>query len=259
MVQFMLPYHNGPTSKCSMKCNRFDCCVQMEKTILFSLVVVVILANYFSAAAFAPRGRVELKAAIDACVNRQIPTSNVQSTSGKRSPVKLIFLDVDGVLNSHQSRFAKWLGETSAGSAKGFVKELHWDDTPHPGLLGHLKLIIDNTGAQVVISSTWRLDDNNLKRLYTALETIGVTPVGLTDSLALRYDGSDRPDEIRKFILESEMDVKAWVALDDLPLHDLGIKPLEPEHFVQTLDVIGLTYGNAAEAVRKLNIAPLEP
>merc|ERR1719362_606859 len=71
---------------------------------------------------FAPRGRVELKAAIDACVNRQIPTSNVQSTSGKRSPVKLIFLDVDGVLNSHQSRFAKWLGETSAGSAKGFVK-----------------------------------------------------------------------------------------------------------------------------------------
>ena len=45
-MQFILPYHNGPTSKCSMKCNRFDCCVQMEKTILFSLVVVVILANY---------------------------------------------------------------------------------------------------------------------------------------------------------------------------------------------------------------------
>ena len=177
-MQFILPYHNGPTSKCSMKCNRFDCCVQMEKTILFSLVVVVILANYceysiikrqqphhptllpqdrkifnsfstvthislgkmqfslfdfhhcfspqfhtshsfaaywnpnlhaqimtVSAAAFAPRGRVELKAAIDSCVNRQIPTSNVQSTSGKRSPVKLIFLDVDGVLNSHHSRW----------------------------------------------------------------------------------------------------------------------------------------------------------
>ena len=56
------------------------------------------------AAGFAPRGRVELKAAIDACVNREIPRSNHQSTSGKGSPVKLIFLDVDGVLNSHQSR-----------------------------------------------------------------------------------------------------------------------------------------------------------
>jgi hypothetical protein len=56
--------------------------------------------------------------------------------------MKIIFLDIDGVLNSMDSMKRK--------------KGIFFDDNPDEVHIGHLNHIIEETGAKVVISSTWR-------------------------------------------------------------------------------------------------------
>jgi hypothetical protein len=124
--------------------------------------------------------------------------------------MKVIFLDIDGVLNSSRTRNPRKFP---------YVVE--------PRLLRRLKKLIDHTGAKVVLSSSWRLD-----------------PIGL---LAARYWGipfidvcpdkprSARGQEVLSW-LSAHPRVKRFVVIDDeddeldgLPLFqprgDRGLSP----------------------------------
>ena len=77
--------------------------------------------------------------------------------------MKIIFLDVDGVLN--HSKTPEWIGATH-------------NDIIDRDCLIELDRIITFTNAQLVLSSTWKLNPDKCEKLYTYLapDIIGATP-----------------------------------------------------------------------------------
>lgn len=159
---------------------------------------------------------------------------NAGSASGLA--LKVIFLDVDGVLSAFGVR----------------------------GLCGsRLDLfagVVKQTGAAVVLSSTWRLPHcrDQLRRLLQELSGRGVELFGMTPVLnaavgsAGLVQGVLRGDEIRAWLTAAagRYEIQAVVILDDDPNDELGdLKP----RLVKCDGYEGLTAGVAAEVVRRLN------
>ena len=115
--------------------------------------------------------------------------------------MKVIFLDIDGVLNSAV-----------------YDRTKHWEDCNiDQTRLPILRSIIDRTGTEVVLSSSWRihLDDDcqpctptgeGMMRIFRdgGIRIIGKTP-----------NGEKRAAEIRAW-LEAHPDTEAFVILDDI-------------------------------------------
>lgn len=144
---------------------------------------------------------------------------------------KVVFLDVDGVLNSRES-----------------IQR----DGPHSmdsGMLNNLKTLIDQTGATIIISSTWRLDSDNHAELLEKLSDFGLKSHGVTPDLEGQFLG-DRTMEISSWLKQNN--VTNWVALDDLPLHRLD-ENLMDGHFVHTNPHLGFTKEDLEKAIQILN------
>lgn len=133
--------------------------------------------------------------------------------------MKLIFLDIDGVLNCQNSR-TKCMGFIGIDDDK--VKRL--------------KQIVDATDAKIILCSSWkngwepvfkdeqREDGHYIDR---KMKRQGLKIINKTDD-----KGSDRGAGIKKF-LENFKSVDSWIVLDDEVFDDyeeLGIMP----HLVQT-------------------------
>lgn len=150
--------------------------------------------------------------------------------------MKVIFLDNDGVIclsNNWGGRTKKWNkyiklnpGQTSLALAP---VEIRFDDFDKKAIK-ILNEIIEQTGAEIVVSSDWRL--------HATLEEIGEyylskgiikKPIAFTK----RYIGCDRPDqfewrrgtmyeqqrciEVHQFIIDHP-EITNWVCIDDLQL-----------------------------------------
>jgi len=128
--------------------------------------------------------------------------------------MKIIFLDIDGVISTSQC----W-GKGNDNKWGSYMFD--------PKCVALLNLILQLTGAEIVLSSDW-------KTHYTLLEMKEIFahngvikgPIGFTPS-SKTYTGDNleggRIDEIKMW-LETHAwkdDIK-WVAIDDLPMHDLG-------------------------------------
>lgn len=138
--------------------------------------------------------------------------------------MKILFLDIDGVLNR------------CGHSAQGLE-----DDK-----VALLKDILDCTGAKVVLSSTWRILPRNLARVEMMLESIGHE----LDSITCRsWFGSNRGMEIQEW-LDKHSNPDVFVILDD----DCDMGPLLP-HLVNTDSFVGLTPEIAMECIRRLNLS----
>ncbi len=102
---------------------------------------------------------------------------------------RVIFLDIDGVLNCKQTRNPRKLP---------YVVD--------PRLLARLKRVVDQTGADVVLSSTWRYDPAGcFSAKHWGIPFIDVLP-----------DMPDKPrrDEILAW-LGTRQDIKRFAVLDD--------------------------------------------
>lgn len=133
--------------------------------------------------------------------------------------VKIIFLDIDGVLNST---------ETAPQPREGVAA---WLD---PRNVAALNLVIERTGALLVVSSSWRLT-TPLSQLRQALNEAGCIGVVLdvTPELPLGRGG-----EIQAW-LDQNPSTTAWVILDDA----LDLRPLGHKH-VHTSPLTGLEDGH---------------
>lgn len=158
--------------------------------------------------------------------------------------MKLIFLDVDGVLNrvSTSERFEGCI----------FVEEQK---------VPYLKELVDVTGAQIVLTSTWRRgwyclengmdqtasdteDIRFFKALQNKLREYGIELLGYTD------DFGPRGKEIEKWLSEWNGEaVESFVILDDMEAREL--QPYA-DRLIQTYFYEGLTLEHVHKAIGML-------
>ena len=151
--------------------------------------------------------------------------------------MNIIFLDIDGVLNSHRK-----------------LKEVY-DRThrPHSGYnypfdeicLSNLKLLVETTDSKIVITSTWRKDNEGRDTLIKALKEyqldhhiIGYTPILHTS----------RGKEIKEYLSTLEEQPNFIILDDDTDMEDLK------DYLIKTNIQVGLTSDNTEEAIMKLTL-----
>ncbi|NPV13031.1 MAG: hypothetical protein HPY57_14795 [Ignavibacteria bacterium] len=141
--------------------------------------------------------------------NNGLDNKNLKNT---KKFVKIIFLDIDGVLytTSHYT----WLSvieKQKSADKYGFLFD--------PKCIANLNEIIEKTGAKIVISSTWRRRGIDYLRecfKYRGInaEIIDLTPISTIDNLFFC-----RGEEIEQWLIENGLPEKIAV-LDDSSLGD---------------------------------------
>lgn len=116
--------------------------------------------------------------------------------------MKVIFLDIDGVM-----------------------KEEDYNAEFKDECFARLKRIVDETGAEIILSSSWRIyywefiengyhaDDEKILSLHSYFEKYGLKVAGRTD-YTRRSGPASRPDEIRRWIADKE-DLESFCIIDD--------------------------------------------
>lgn len=157
--------------------------------------------------------------------------------------MKVIFLDVDGVLN--QSR------------PIGDDYEFYLPNWVLPKAMEHLNIIIEQTGAKVVVSSTWRIGKKvvELREMFAEAGLKGDI-IDKTDQLGcaahdpLPCHAAHRGSEIADWLRQREEDrgdVESFIILDD----DSDMHPHKDRH-VHTDLYRGLTRRKRDEAIKML-------
>ena len=131
--------------------------------------------------------------------------SNLETTL-HRHP-KIIFLDVDGVLN------------------RGFDVDPN-NEIERKRCL-YLAYLVYRTHAKIVVHSSWKYDKRMLSKLRRALKEYGLHIYDVTPTIL--GEGCGRVNEIKQWMSEHTFDEKHWVMLDDWDYSkEFG------EHFVRT-------------------------
>lgn len=156
------------------------------------------------------------------------------------NPSKVIFLDVDGVLNDMA---------TEEHAPYGFIGLSNV-------MIANLKRIVDATDAKIVLTSTWKNEwspnpeerDKDGEYLHNKLLSQGLI---ISDKTIDKI--SDRGQGIRRY-LEAHPEVKQWIVLDDDVFPDYeecGIRP----HMIKTSFYVGgLTEKLADLAIKKMEL-----
>ena len=137
--------------------------------------------------------------------------------------MKIIFLDVDGVLNGYGygTKLAwDFAIFTKSDKIKDFVRKVFDPCGVHRLKVKRLSKIIKATGAKVVMSSTWRFSfwkkpyqdmSSNLKRLVDLFIEYDIDVIDITPGLL----GSNRDQEILNWLAVNEEKVDKFIILDD--------------------------------------------
>ena len=146
---------------------------------------------------------------------------------------KIIFLDVDGVLNSEE--FSRWLWDNHEKKYRGY-------ELLDQRAILCLQDIVFITGAEIVLSSSWRISSLRTKQLKEQLLPYGLEIIDRTISDAR----GERGDEIKEW-LSRNPDVSHYVILDD----DNDMSDIK-DHLIQTTFYKGLLPEHAAKAIEML-------
>jgi hypothetical protein len=186
--------------------------------------------------------------------------------------MKVIFLDIDGVLN-HEKWYRKRHQEIKMDDVVSHYPFYEFD----PESINQLNRIIDETGANVVISSTWR-HGRTIEQLQEILEKVGFRGVIIDKTPSFYIKGVDENGEKFSYTVPRGCEIDSWleskgkfrrvnwsrdlqieyleeslvknyVILDD----DSDMLLTQKEHFVKTLSMDGLTKEKADECVNILN------
>lgn len=162
----------------------------------------------------------------------------------------MIFLDIDGVLNSgdYMRALHRLYVNHGIGSTRDQYGQL-FDER----CVNFLELIIRETGAKLVISSTWRLNGIlRLKRMWGDRglpgDIIDTTPKYPNPEIVERYyePRAARGYEIQEW-LDNHPEVTDYVILDD------DSDMLTHQKFVKCGNHYGITYEVMTEAISILN------
>ena len=155
---------------------------------------------------------------------------------------KVIFLDVDGVLN-----YTLWyIDDRNPGNLNGQEGDLD------PLCIEKINKLCEETGAEIVLSSDWRIDNRAFVRLEKAglHKILDKTPISIFDTRGLIYN-SIRGEEIQIWLKEHP-EVCNYVIIDDRT--DFTEEQLS--HFVHVNSYKGLTEENCQLALNILSRCP---
>ena len=160
---------------------------------------------------------------------------------------KVIFLDIDGVLNP------KWWERKKPADRFGCAFA--------PKTVSCLAKIVKETDAEIVISSSWK--DMGLVELQNMWrernmpgKIVDITPDYMSDEILLNPDLSElnylynRGCEIEVWLAQHRDDVSNYVIIDDMD----DILPEQQSHFVQTDPEVGITEEDVYKAMIILNV-----
>ena len=148
--------------------------------------------------------------------------------------MKVLFLDIDGVICLHEEGAANWGNNTA-------------DDEFDKNCCKRLKEILDATGCKLVLSSFWRLDKADILNMLKQLLPFGITAFDFLGKTPLM---TNRGDEIMKF-LSRHPEITTFVAVDDEDFTD-GRFP--SDRFVLTELEHGITEQIKHIIIQKLNV-----
>ena len=152
---------------------------------------------------------------------------------------KIIFLDIDGVLN-----YILWyIDDRNPGNLYGQEGDLD------PFCIDRINKLCEETNSKIVISSDWRIDRGYKDRLELAglKNIIGHTPITIFDT----YDSIDhftRGEEIQMY-LKQHPNINKYVIIDDRT----DFTNEQKQFFVKVNSYIGLTDENCELAKNILN------
>ena len=146
---------------------------------------------------------------------------------------KIIFLDIDGVLNSEE--FSRWLWNNHEKKYRGY-------ELLDQRAILCLQDIVFVTGAEIVLSSSWRISSLRTKQLKEQLLPYGLEIIDCTISDAR----GERGEEIKEW-LGRNPDVSHYVILDD----DNDMSDIK-DHLIQTTFYKGLLPEHATKAIEML-------
>lgn len=140
--------------------------------------------------------------------------------------MKIIFLDIDGVLNTY--------------GAYG----IHDPNSTKPECIERLNVILNETGAKIVIISSWK-DQWGIK---TTTDILYSREVKMDSIFGGTANGFSKEKGIQKFL--SEYPISHFVIIDDnIELNDITLRL----HHVQTHTFVGLTDNDVFDIIRMLN------
>jgi hypothetical protein len=151
--------------------------------------------------------------------------------------VKALFLDFDGVLNSHRYLYSN---RRPAGMEFKGNEHLMLD----PAAVARVNRIIEATGAKVVISSSWRhgWPLERIREILAARAFVGDI-IGITPDAPQGVRG----DEIAQW-LDEHPGVTKFVAIDD----DTDDSLIMKHHLVKTMFAYGLQDHHVEDAISRL-------
>ena len=157
--------------------------------------------------------------------------------------MKVIFLDIDGVLNS-----VDWAKRNASKDKVGFMSmfDRHAGQID-PDALWRLIKIVNKTDAKIVISSTWRLlhSISEIDSIFQDLGWLGGAPIiGRTPSL----NNAPRGLEIHTW-LQDNPHVSKFIIIDD----DSDMLDDQMDNFVHTSWEHGLLDSHVDKAIGILN------
>lgn len=190
---------------------------------------------------------------------------SVACPQGLVSNVRVVFLDVDDVLNNEKSGYG---GFVAGDQPEYYHEQIKWDQD----CVDQLRMLVADTNAVIVVSSTWR-EDYTLEDFVKFFEiyswrkapvvdktkVLWIPPTGPYD----RQRPAPRSQEIVEWLDRHKDLVESFVILDDLPpryfydtVHYAGTPDFNrlSHAYVQTMEETGLTGTNATQARYILNL-----
>lgn len=152
--------------------------------------------------------------------------------------IPIIFLDIDGVLNT--DRWEAYL--LSNGLPLGDEFGILFDENS----VTHLAEIITATGADIVVHSTWKLDKSlDWIRLLWQKRKLPGHIFDITPNIPPHYS---KMEEIESWLIKHQY-VSNYIILDD----ECEFSPIQLSHLIDIDPSIGITEFNTKEAIAKLN------
>lgn len=159
--------------------------------------------------------------------------------------MKIIFLDIDGVLNSEEffverTQDCRYHDYKKAGYSARLARQMCSLDSV---AIAKLNYLLSQTDAKIVVSSTWRADDPELQELFAIVGIpayIDITPY---------HETRHRGTEIKMW-LDKHPEVSNYIIIDD----DDDMLYDQMKHFIQT-DAYkrGLSDLDVEKAIKILN------